>query len=335
MALHDIIGQPPAVKLLLNALARREIAHAYLFAGPPGTGKEAAAVSFAKAVLCGQGGDACGNCRHCRKVDTQNHPDLAVIRPDGTTVKIEQIRGLLADIALRPLEAEHKVYIVAEAEKMTPAAANCLLKTLEEPPAYAVIILLSANPEALLPTIVSRCQIIRFARVAPAVIRELLRGEGKSEAEADLLAGLADGSVGRAFALAQADYWERRTEAAEMAERLARRGEYEVVAAVQKLEKDAARGELLDLLLFFYRDLLVWQETRKPELLVGSDLAEVYERLSGAYTFDALLGIIDRIEKTKLLLQQNINPGLALETLILEIAKPVSGWGSPRAKEAH
>lgn len=331
MSLSDIICQPQAGGLLLDALERREIAHAYLFAGPPGAGKEAAAVSFTKAMLCGQGGEACGNCRHCRKAETQNHPDIAFIRAEGASIKIEQIRRMLLDIALKPLEAEYKVYIIPEAEKMTLAAANCLLKTLEEPPSYAVIILLTAKPEALLPTVVSRCQIIRFSRVSQTAIRELLLGEGKSEAEAALLAGLADGSVGRALELAQTDYLERRAGAAEIAERLARGDEYEAGTAAHKLEKDAAREELLDIMLFFYRDLLVWQETRNKTLLVSSDLAVVFERLSGLYNCEELPGIIGCIEKTKLQLQQNINPGLALEMLALEIAKPSQRTGDAQA----
>ncbi|MGI5840059.1 MAG: DNA polymerase III subunit delta' [bacterium] len=322
MALKDLVGQPQVTKLLLDALKRREIDHAYLFAGPPGTGKEAAAVSFARGVLCGQGGDACGNCCHCRKAGTQNHPDIAIIRADGTSIKIEQIRRVLMDIALKPLEAEFKIYIIPEAEKMTLQAANCLLKTLEEPPSYAVIILLTAKPEAILPTVVSRCQFIRFTRVSEEVIRGLLRGQGKGEAEAALLAAFADGSAGRALALAQTDYLERWAGIVEMAERLVRQGEYEAVAAVHKLEKDVGREEMLDLLLFFYRDLLVWQETRERGLLIGFDQAAVYERLSGSYRREELLALIERIEKTKLLLQQNINPGLALEMLVLEMAGP-------------
>ncbi|HKV44774.1 MAG TPA: DNA polymerase III subunit delta', partial [bacterium] len=180
MPFHDLIGQPHARRLLQGALRSGRISHAYLFVGPSGVGRQTAARAFAQALLCAVGGDdACGACPACRKVAAGTHPDLRVITPgraesggERRAVAIDQIRDLKHEAAYPPYEAKWKVFIIRDTEQMRAEAANSLLKVLEEPPSRSVLILLSESTEALVPTLVSRSQLVRFSFVPAAAVAE-------------------------------------------------------------------------------------------------------------------------------------------------------------------
>ena len=162
---NPIIGHQQIVEQLQHTVATDRIAGAYLFVGPTGVGKEMVARYFAQLIFCQQDAQpptVCGTCLACRKVDSGNHPDLQFIRPEGSLLKIGQIRELQKRIIYEPLEASRKVYILTDVDRMNAEAENCLLKTLEEPPASSVLILLTSNIQALLPTTRSRCQILQF-----------------------------------------------------------------------------------------------------------------------------------------------------------------------------
>ncbi|MBI5788339.1 MAG: DNA polymerase III subunit delta' [Candidatus Schekmanbacteria bacterium] len=160
MGWNQIKGQNRVVKILCRALAQKRLPHAYLFYGIEGVGKKLTALHLAKVVNCRQQTEEpCGICPACHKVDKAIHPDVILIQPEeGESIKIEQIRRLQEEIAYKPFEGYFKVWIIDQADKMTQQAANCLLKTLEEPPASSLIILLAVQEESLLPTIISRCQ---------------------------------------------------------------------------------------------------------------------------------------------------------------------------------
>src|SRR5574337_755106 len=220
MPFRDLIGQARAIRFLHRALMTGRIAHAYLFTGPVGVGKPAAALAFAQARTCERVAsvefgvssgyptpdtrhptpmDGCGECRACRNIANGLHPDVQIIEPDGATVKIEQIRTLEADAALVPYEAQWKAFILNSAERMTEQAANALLKTLEEPAKDTVFILLTSTVSALLPTIVSRCQIVTFSPLPHGEIEALLGEKGMEASRARLIASLSRGSIERAF----------------------------------------------------------------------------------------------------------------------------------------
>ncbi len=181
MGFQQIAGQDRAKSLLRNALAANRLAHAYLFAGTPGSGRMEMAQAFAQAIFCERGGsDACGECLECRKVLHGNHPDLHIIRPDGATVKIEQIRSLQRELSYRSSGAGYKIYIIESAETMTTQASNSLLKFLEEPPSPVVAILLAPSAQAVLPTILSRTQLVPFVPGDRQALENILVQEGKS-----------------------------------------------------------------------------------------------------------------------------------------------------------
>ncbi len=336
MTFQDLIDQRPAQALLRSALKTGHVSHAYLFVGPSEVGRLATARLFAQALLCETGGDdACGRCRACRKVGGGTHPDLRIITPGRTEtgaerrgVVIDQIRDLKRDVAYPPYEARWKVIIVEDAEAMRAEAANSLLKVLEEPPAGVVIILLAESLAPLLPTIVSRAQIVRFAFVPAAEIAQALTARGVPPERARYLAALSGGRVGRALRAAEAgsDAFDRR---GGVLETLAALSRGDVVARLDAAEgvsrlRDDIEG-WLDVALLWVRDLLIWQETRDPALLVNldvrGDVAEWADRAGEA----GLRRTAAAIEKAKENLRLNLNPRLVLEDLFVRIGGNLSG----------
>lgn len=189
--LDRLVGQKKAAGYLKKSVREGTIAHAYLFVGPPGTGKKSAAKAFACAIMCGD--DGCGACSACNRIKKGVHPDVQVWEPEGTASYLldEQIRPLIRDIQLAPVESSRKVYVLAQADLMSDSTANAFLKTLEEPPPGVTIILLAPHFESVLPTIASRCMVVRFSQIAPQTAEAILAektGAAPEEAKAALAA---------------------------------------------------------------------------------------------------------------------------------------------------
>jgi len=207
----EVVGQTNVTRTLRNALERGKIGHAFLLSGARGVGKTTTARILAKALNCAtREADFCDECRSCRKIEKRLHPDFFFIEPDKNVIRIEQVRDLQRKIIFKPMEGRRKVVIIDQAEKLNLHAANCLLKTLEEPPDDTVIILVAHTAMALLPTIVSRCQRIRFAPLSAAAIMEHLAARGAEPEEARLAAALAQGSLKRALELRETDFLSQR-----------------------------------------------------------------------------------------------------------------------------
>ncbi|MEZ4462989.1 MAG: DNA polymerase III subunit delta' [bacterium] len=220
MSFASVEGQDRAVDSLRRALRSGRLHHAFLFAGPDGVGKALTAFKLAEALLCESptAGEGCGTCRACRRVPERQHPDFHVLergqKSDGrpeASIRIDQVRALQHDLGFKSYEGGRRVVVILEAERMNPATANALLKTLEEPGPDTHFVLVSAAPHLLLPTILSRCQRVRFAPLHRAVVaRHLARLAELEPAAADLLAGLAEGSISKGVALAQSRVLEQR-----------------------------------------------------------------------------------------------------------------------------
>lgn len=194
----DVVGHSAAKLSLQRAVEQGHINHAYLFTGPSAVGKFIVARAFAAAMLCPDNG--CGECNVCRRVTLEKHPDVTVVRPAGKNIPVEKIREIRLDAFLKPSESDIKVYIIKNAERMWEEGASTLLKVLEEPPGNVVFILVTANPGALLPTILSRCQEIRFTRIPPDELKEyLLTTRDIAPERADLVVRLTGGVLGRAL----------------------------------------------------------------------------------------------------------------------------------------
>ena len=186
----DLIGQNKAVSHLRSAIDTQTVGHAYLFVGPAGASKKTAAKAFACAMLCDDGG--CGACRACYRIKKGMHPDVQIFEPEGAAgYLVEQIRPIIHDVHMRPVEAARKIYVVGQADLMRDAPANAFLKTLEEPPDNVVIIMLAPTLDSVMPTIASRCLVVRFDRIAPSAAVDLLRSRtaaSRTEAQAALAA---------------------------------------------------------------------------------------------------------------------------------------------------
>lgn len=190
----DIIGQERAVAFLREAAKEGSVSHAYLFVGPAGAGKKTVARAFACAILCDD--DGCGACDVCVRVRRGAHPDVRIIEPEGAaTYVVAQVRELIHDIGLRPIDGSRKVYIISQADAFNTEAANALLKSLEEPPDDVVMVLLASAQDAVLPTIASRCQVVRFTRIPPSTAVELIVERSGADANQAVAALAAAGGV--------------------------------------------------------------------------------------------------------------------------------------------
>jgi DNA polymerase-3 subunit delta' len=206
----DLIAcQKEVIDQLKMAIKNNELSHAYLFLGSEGVGKQATAKVFASVVNCPKGG--CGECPICLKIQHDLHPDVVFVEPEGNFFTIEQVRELQHEVDLKPFEAQMKVYILDDVDKMTAEAANALLKTLEEPPLNVLFILLTPNLDGILPTVVSRCQIVRFKPISVSSLISFLVSKYKvKEVDAELFARLSGGILTKAIRFAESELEHRR-----------------------------------------------------------------------------------------------------------------------------
>lgn len=333
--LREIIGHNQITRALLNAVIHDRVAHAYLFAGPEGVGKTTTARAFARALLCAapDRGDACGQCRACRQVEHANHPDCHYVGPEGASIKIEQVREIQRKVMFRSYQGGRKVLIIEKAGAMTAEAANCLLKTLEEPPGDTVFILLTAAPQVLPATVLSRCQQFFFKSLpVPELAATLSRSYGLAEEEARLLAALSGGSLGKAHSYIEGTYQIERDAAVRLTGVLREAG---VVEALEEAEKAAKTRDkaihLLEMLACWHRDQLVWKETGEAGLLFNPDQVFLLEKEAGCAETGYLVEILEEIEYAKNKIRSNANIRLALESLFLRLAGGKCGtrteWG--------
>lgn len=317
MSFSEIIGQSAAVLVLTRALAAGKLAHAYIFEGIEGCGKKKTALALARSIFC-SGRDGCGTCPACRKVAALQHPDLHVLEPDGAFIKIDQIRALQKDLSYRPFEAEKKVAIVEAADRMNPAAANAFLKTLEEPPGNALLILLTANIEAILPTILSRCQRLSFSPIPVDTIEEYLRRAGAGDETARISASLAGGSLKKAVELSGEECFQERSRTVERVISLSGDDIASLFRLAEELgnNRDAAL-ETCDLLTLFLRDLLLLQTSGQ---IPQSSLLQILEKLAVETTPERTIEKIDLVSRSQKGIQRNVNPRLALEVLFMGLS---------------
>lgn len=334
MPFAEIVGQDRAVSRLRLALSEGRLAQAYCFFGPPGVGKRTAAVALAQAVNClaaparaqGAAPDACGTCLACRKIAAGQHPDVAVVRPEAKTViTIDQIRELAARAALRTYEGKTKVFILDPADLMQEPAANALLKTLEEPAGASLFILVTAAASALLPTVLSRCQGVRFDPLAEGSLREILARHDRAPEEAAAAAALAGGSAARALNV-------NVEEARAARDRIVREvwGALDSLVAVlecaEELGRDRSRLEAgLGILLSFSRDLAAARLGGGGVPLVHADRrTEVADRAAGC-SMDAILAVYAAQEEALRDVGRNASPRFTAERMLLRMRRAMGG----------
>jgi len=321
MTFTQIIGHDRQKNILQRAMTGSRLAHAYLFAGPEGVGKRLMALAVARVLFC-SAGTGCGECAACRKLAHRNHPDLHVLEPDGNSIKIEQIRALQRDLSLRPLEGSRKVCLIEAAELMTTAAANALLKTLEEPRGDILLILLSSQPQRLLETIRSRCQLLQFPRQPLELIRANLQTQlGISDDEAHILAALSEGSFKKAFGKDRQLYLEERCTLLKTLTALSAGSILPILEFAEQLAGDKATlPDILEIFQAFYRDVLLTLHGRDTQELVNLDLSEKVRRVAGREDVGTILGKLEAVGNARRQLERNLNPQLVMEVLLLRLA---------------
>lgn len=326
MSFAHIFGQEKAILVLRSAIRHHRIPHAYLFSGHEGVGKKFTAITLAKAVNCRElGDDSCDRCVSCHKIDEGNHPDVRIIEPDGQFMKIDQIRTLQKDINYRPYEGRRKVYILDHAEALRPEAANALLKTLEEPSSDSLIILVTANVYALLSTVISRCQLVRFISLGVQKLTAFLVQEKQMPPEqARLIASLSEGCPGRAFSMDTAETLVKRDFIEQLLKTLSS-GLQDVRILFRYVESFLERKteiqEFLDIMLVWYRDMYILQEQGDKSLVANSDAVARLEQAVEQFSADQIRQLFDIVYQTKLDILRNANLQLTLEVMLISLTE--------------
>lgn len=322
---QDIIGQQQIKEHLHNALSTGKVSHAYIINGEKLSGKEYIARLFARTLQCeAQGTEPCGECRSCKQALSNNQPDIIrVMHEKPGTISVDDIRlQVNNDIAIKPYSSKYKVYIINEAEKMTVQAQNALLKTLEEPPAYAVIILLVSNINALLQTILSRCVVLNMKPVEDELVRSYLMKELQiPDYKAEVCVAFARGNIGKAKALASSEDFDNvKAEALSLLKYIQDMEIQEIVAAIKKInEYKLEVSDYLDIIAVWYRDVLLYKATGDLNHLIFREEMGTIRKVASRSSYEGIEKVIRALEQAKKRLDANVNFDLVMELLMLTI----------------
>ena len=322
----NMVGHDWAVRWLSEHIARGRSRHAYLFTGPQGIGKRTLALRFFKAKNCQappQPGQMCNVCPACARIEQMGHPDLDLLQAEqeGGTLRVDQIRALQRNLSLTPYEARFRMALLLRFEEANPSAANALLKTLEEPSPQVVLVLTAESAERLLPTIVSRCEVLRLGPVPLQIVCENLQSRwGLSAKEATLLAHLSGGRVGYALELYQdSEKLEQRQSWLDELSRLLTSGRVARFAYVETLVKDKETArQVFQLWLSYWRDIML-RASGALAPLINLDRADEIERISSKIDLQTAYRTVNALQRTIAHLEGNVNPRLAAEVLVLDL----------------
>lgn len=321
--LSEIRGQDRAIDRLAREFESERVHHAHLFAGPDGIGKASAARAWAYRALCAQpqGMDGCGRCPACLKLSNDNHPDFMWVAPDGASIRIDQAREIAAATRYRPNEGRWRVVVIEQCEKMGEAAANALLKTIEEPSGQTLFVLMTSHPNLLLPTIRSRCAMVRFGRLSIERTEEILRAQGVDASAIPTLARLSRGAPGRALELFEDDAWENRGQWIADLARIAQGDQMAALRFAANAAQDRDRALMLDRLSVWtgiVRDAMVLSSTKRPDLVHNQDAQKGIEALARALSAPRAFAWMEALERARARVRGNVNLRLIMDSLVLE-----------------
>ena len=323
MKFEEFSGNERVITYFKKSIARGVLAHAFLFSGPDGVGKATLARAICKALLCRNRSEngPCESCASCHKFDSGNHPDVHSYIPEGLYFKIEEVRGIIHQVSMKPVESRYKTFVLERAETMRDEASNALLKVLEEPPGETIFFLITETAEALLPTIRSRCQHFPFQPLPASELVLRLIQLGHSETEAAGQARFSHGSLGRALSLNVEQYAEMRDRVLLALEgALGRKTYYGLMDAVKGITVDRVdMPERLLVMEELVRDLLVLK-TAPGTALVHQDVLQRLEPLASAAPYFALYEFYENLlQFREAILKINANIGLSLQALLLPL----------------
>ena len=320
----DIIGQESIKKHLQTAIKTGNLSHAYIINGEYGSGRQTIASALAKTIQCQSktdDTDACGVCTSCKQAESHNHPDIKYITHDKTSISVNDIREQLNnDISIKPYSSEYKIYIIPDANKMTEQAQNALLKTIEEPPVYAIIILLTENCDSLLPTIRSRCVTLTMNPVEKDKICTYVENKFQLEPEqAQIAANYCQGNIGKAIRFASSsDFIEMKNQVLKLLKNL---DSMDIASIIDTIKEFSTHkndiNDYLDLMLLWYRDVLMFKVTKDANLLLYSDEYSAISEQATKRDYENIENIIAAIDKAKVRLKANVNFDVTIELMIL------------------
>ena len=323
LGLNEILGHEQIKEHFYNAILTGNISHAYILTGEAGMGRKSLAGAFALSLLCENSqADPCRQCHACKQVLSGNHPDLIrVTHEKPGSIGVDDVRHQINDtIQVRPYSSSHKIYIVDEAEKMTVQAQNALLKTIEEPPSYAVILLLTTNADAFLPTILSRCVQLKLKPLPYAAVKEYLTGTMEvSQPQAEIYAAFARGNLGKAIHLASSeDFKLMYSEILGMLKNLKKSDISQLLEYIRSMKDHNLNVyDCLDFMQMWYRDVLMYKTTKDINLLIFKDEFSNINSMSTVSGYDGLERILTAIDKARIRLDANVNMELAMELMLL------------------
>lgn len=321
----DIIGQEQIREHLQTAIRLHKVSHAYIINGERSSGKEFIAKIFAMALQCERGGDEpCQECHSCKQALSANHPDIIrLVHEKPNTISVEDIRTQInQDIAIKPYQGPYKIYLINEGEKMTVQAQNALLKTLEEPPEYGVIIILTSSVEALLPTILSRCVVLNMRPVQDGRVKKYLMETLRiPDYKAEVCTAFARGNIGRAKLLASSEEFEKvREEAVTLLKYINELEISEVVTAIKKItEYQFDVSDYLDILSIWYRDILLFKAMNDANHLIFRQEIQYIKKVADRSSYEGIETILNALDKAKSRLAANVSFELTMELLLLTI----------------
>ncbi len=322
---ETIVGMEQILEHLKNAIRLGKVSHAYIFNGEEKSGKKTIAKNFAATLQCeDRGEEPCGVCKSCHQIMNGNHPDIIwVTHEKPNSIGVDDIRTqVVNDISLKPFQGPNKIYIISEADKMTPQAQNALLKTIEEPPEYAILLLLTENEESLLPTIISRCVTLNMKPVSNEVIKTyLMENYHIPDYRAEVCVAFAQGNVGKAIMLATAENFEHiKNETLHLVKNIPQLEVYEVVDTIKQIVDFKLNvNDYLDIMMVWYRDVLMFKATNDVNNLIFKDEINSIIKQANKSSYRGIEIIIQAIEKAKERIKANVNFDLIIELLLMTI----------------
>jgi len=323
----NLVGHSWAVDLLRRHVANGEARHAYLFSGPPGLGRRTLAVHLAQALNCTNPpapGEFCGQCRDCRQIAAMQHPDMAVVQAEneGGTLKVDQVRAVQHSLSLKPYQSKYRVALFLRFQEANDNAANALLKTLEEAPAHAILLLTADTPESLLPTIISRCEILRLRPLRVEEVESMLAAKGVEADRARLLAHISGGRPGYANRLLEdSSLLETRAERLNDLQALLMSTRVKKFSYADKLSKDKdGMRQAITFWLSYWRDVLL-KTSHASVSITNVDYTAEIESLAARLTLPAVRRTVSDLEQALDRMDRNVNPRLLAEVLLMDWPK--------------
>lgn len=320
----NVIGHEEIVTHLQSAIQMNKISHAYIFAGEDGIGKNFVADIFATTIQCEAKADnPCTLCKSCLQAASGNQPDIKRVIHEKASIGVDDIRlQINNDIGVKPYASPYKIYILDEAEKMTEQAQNALLKTIEEPPEYAVLLLLTNNVNAFLPTILSRCVLLNFKTVGKEEIKRYLMEEEKiPDYQADISAAFASGNLGKAIKYASSEsFMQLKSDVIHLMQNIREMDIAEISDAVKYFSENKSQIEdCLDLMMLWYRDVLMFKATKDANHLLYKEELQDIKNQAKVLSFENLERIMNSFATVKSRLKANVNFDVAIELLLINM----------------